>query len=225
VDLPAHLFTSARACRDGPLLFKFSKVACKASGYLCFTCAPSPLLLVSDSYNDAVHLVDVHHETLVGYLFPPGTLVRPRGVAASPAMIGISSWEDGSSAHEIHLFDAGTHAHIRAIGGRHGSLDGQLFKPFGLRFSRDGLHVVVADHANNRVSMFRVADGAFVRHVTAKAEEVRDVEECSGGWLAACQGSRSVRGSGPQQYGGWVVVSSRPRVAVSPVLRLPLPAP
>jgi hypothetical protein len=67
--------------------------------------------------------------------------------------------------------------------GRQGRVDGQLKHPFGLRFTGDGdgTGLAVADAGNRRalpllrqccprrvsrrVSVFRVEDGSFVRHV------------------------------------------------------------
>jgi hypothetical protein len=64
--------------------------------------------------------------------------------------------------------------------------------PLGLRFSRDGYALCVADRGNNRASVFRVGDGGFVRHVAMGLSLPFDVEEVEGGWLAACSGSHSV---------------------------------
>jgi hypothetical protein len=68
----------------------------------------------------------------------------------------------------------------------------QLNMPLGLRFAVDGVGLVVADFKNNRVSMFNVEDGSFVRHVATGLASPRDVEECAGGWLVACIGSDTV---------------------------------
>jgi hypothetical protein len=71
--------------------------------------------------------------------------------------------------------------------GAPGSADGQLHRPYGLRFSADGTGLAVADASNNRVSVFFVEDGSFVRHVTTGLDgSPYDVEECEGGWMVAC---------------------------------------
>jgi hypothetical protein len=78
---------------------------------------------------------------------------------------------------------------VRVIGGGFGgpgSRDGQLHGPFGLRFSRDGSAVCVADAGNGRASVFRVGDGGFVRHMATGLGCPMDVEEVDGGWLVAC---------------------------------------
>jgi hypothetical protein len=64
--------------------------------------------------------------------------------------------------------------------------------PFGLRFSGDESAVCVADAENNRVSMFRVGDGGFLRHIATELWGPVDVEEVEGGWLVACDGSHTV---------------------------------
>ena len=87
-----------------------------------------------------------------------------------------------------------------------GSADGQLNKPYGLRFTGDGAGLAVADKGNGRVSLFRVEDGSFVRQVATEVSYPIDVEECEGGWLVVCFGpdttgiefvSGDVDGGGP----------------------------
>jgi hypothetical protein len=60
-----------------------------------------------------------------------------------------------------------------------------LHAPCGLRFTGDGTGLVVADSDNNRLSVFRVEDGSFVRHEAMGLHLPVDVEECEGGWLVA----------------------------------------
>jgi hypothetical protein len=50
----------------------------------------------------------------------------------------------------------------------------------------------VADCDNSRASVFRVCDGAFVKHIATGLNGPWDVEEAEGGWLAACDGSHTV---------------------------------
>ena len=70
-----------------------------------------------------------------------------------------------------------------------GSARGQLNMPFGIRFSGVGMdewELAVADSSNKRVSLFRIADGAFARHVHEGLDvSPYDVEECKYGWLMA----------------------------------------
>jgi hypothetical protein len=55
----------------------------------------------------------------------------------------------------------------------------------GIAFSPCGLHVVVGDYRNNRVSIFSAVDGAFVQHLTAKDAIVKPqaVVQHQGGYL------------------------------------------
>jgi hypothetical protein len=77
-----------------------------------------------------------------------------------------------------------------------GSLDGQLSRPNGVRLSADGAHVIVTDGENNRVSLFSLATGAFVRHVVPdhfhRLKLPHDVVECEGGYLVANHGALPV---------------------------------
>ena len=188
------------------------------SGHLAFlsppptaTCvAPIPLLLVTDAGHDAVHMVDVTRRVHAGYLAAPGSIAGPRGVAASGAspLVAISAWKkDSSGDHVVHVY-AGSGSGwepVRVIGGGFGGpgpADGQLRRPYGLRFSADGSAVCVADRGNDRVSLFRVADGGFVRHIATGLSGPRDVEEVEGGWVVACCGSHTVEFVGGGGGGG-----------------------
>ena len=98
---------------------------------------------------------------------------------------------------------------VRVVAGgirRPGRADGRLCCPRGLRFTADGTGLAVADWMNNRVSLFRVEDGSFVRQVATEVSYPIDVEECEGGWLVVCFGpdttgiefvSGDVDGGGP----------------------------
>ena len=64
--------------------------------------------------------------------------------------------------------------------------------PCGLRISRTGHHVVVAQQSSNAVGVLRAQDGETVSAwdllalTSGAAHYPYDVEECEGGWLAAC---------------------------------------
>jgi hypothetical protein len=198
-----------------PMQFKFNG----SSGRLAFTFPSSsgarPLLLVTDAGHDAVHLVDVMDQTHAGYLASPGSIAGPRGVAASEAsyLVAVSAWKETDSGDNVVVVYRGSGAvweAVRVIGGGFGGprdRDGQLRRPHGLRFSGDGSTICVADWGNNRASVFRVADGGFVRHMEGTGlGGPSDVEKVEGGWLAACWGSHRVEfvgdGSG-DDGGGW----------------------
>ena len=168
------------------------------SGGLAFT-GPATCrhLLVTDAgdWHDAVHVIDVMERARVGYVAAPGTIAGPRGIAARGALVAVSAWKSwGSGDHVVQLFEGSgvTWSPLRVLAGgfrRPGRADGQLNRPFGLRFTGDGTGLAVADVGNDRVSLFRAADGCFERHVTAGLRGLKDileVEECEGGWLVAC---------------------------------------
>jgi hypothetical protein len=188
---------------SAPMQFKFSDEAYNGSGYLALTAsngsASSPLLLlVTDAGNDAVHVIDVVAKVHVGYVAAPGSITRPRGVAAHGAMVAITSWKElFSGDHAVHVYEGGgaTWAPLRVIAGGYGSpgdMDGQLNAPYGVRFGDDGGEVVVADWFNDRVTIFRTGNGTFVRHAATGVGAPFDVEECEGGWLVACTSSDTV---------------------------------
>ena len=169
------------------------------SGYMAFTGpATSRLLLVTDAGYDAVHVIDVVGRERVGYVAAPGTIAGPRGVAARGSLVAVSAWKDLLNGdHVVRLFEGSgatwTPLRVLACGfGQPGGEDGQLDGPHGLRFTADGTGLVVAGNENDRVSMFNVKDGSFVRRVASGLEGPSDVEECAGGWLVACFDSHTV---------------------------------
>jgi hypothetical protein len=156
-----------------------------------------PLLLVTDHGHDAVHVVDVVGRTHAGYVASPGSIAGPRGVAATSSsdgtvLVAVSAWKDsGFGDHVVVVYRGSGRVwqEVRVIGGGFGapgSRDGQLRRPFGLRFSGGGSGVSVADWGNGRASVFRVDDGGFVRHMATSLSSPWDVEEVEGGWLFAC---------------------------------------
>jgi hypothetical protein len=56
--------------------------------------------------------------------------------------------------------------------------------------------------SNVRLSVFRVEDGSFVRHVATGLDFPFDVEECEGGWLVSSSGSSTVEFVGGDVGGG-----------------------
>jgi hypothetical protein len=189
--------------------FKFVDDRWWPSGYLAFippttsgssSSSARPLLVVTDGGHDAVHLVDVVGRSHAGYLAHPGSIAGPRGVAASGTspLVAVSAWKKGGSGDHVVVVYRGSGAlweAVRVIGGGFGgpgSGDGQLARPHGLRFSGDGSTVCVADAGSYRVSLFRVGDGGFVRHMATVVGYPVDLQEVEGGWLVDCYGSHSV---------------------------------
>jgi hypothetical protein len=165
------------------------------SGGMAFTGpASSRLLVVADAGHDAVHVIDVVGRVHVGYVAVPGAIDGPRGAAARGSLVAISAWKGfGVGDHVVELFEGSgaTWTAVRVVAGGFGypgDADGQLYLPRGLRLTGDGTGLAVADWDNGRVSVFRVEDGSFVRHVVTGLSLPFDVEECEGGWLVACFG-------------------------------------
>jgi hypothetical protein len=209
----ALVCTLGGASSPAPMQFKFNDG--NYSGWMAFTGpTTSRLLLLTDVGHDAVHVIDVAGRVHVGYVAAPGTIAGPRGVAARGSLVAVSAWKESySGEHVVRVFEGSgamwTAVRVVAGGFRGpGSADGQLKYPHGLRFSSDGTGLAVADGGNDRVSVFRVEDGSFARHVATGLDRPLDVEECEGGWLVACQWSHTIEFEGGDVDGGGVVRAS-----------------
>ena len=104
-------------------------------------------------------------------------------------------WHHGDYVVWVFEGSGASWSAVRTLAGGFGGpdrADGQLKCPYGLRFTADGTGLAVADVWNNRVSMLRVEDGSFVRHVATGQSAPWDVEDCEGGWLVACWDSDTV---------------------------------
>jgi hypothetical protein len=193
-------YTLGGASSRAPLQFKFlDNAAGGISGWMAFTGpATSRLLLLTDAGHDAVHVIDVAGRAHVGYVAAPGTIAGPRGVAERGSLVAVSTWRGyDSGEHVVWLFKgSGTMwTAVRVVAGGFrgpGSAGGQLYRPYGLRFTADGTGLAVADYWNDRVSVFCAEDGSFVQHVATGLSFPHDVEECEGGWLVACFGSNTI---------------------------------
>jgi hypothetical protein len=181
------------------------------SGFMTFTGpATSRRLLVTDAGHDVVHVIDVAGRVHVGYVAAPGTIAGPRGVAARGSLAAISAWKSfWQGDHVVRVFEGSgaMRTAVRVVAGGFetpGRADGQLNAPYGLRFTGDGTGLAVADRGNNRVSVFRVEDGSFARHVVTGLDGPWDVEECEGGWLVACAGTDTIGFVGGDVDGGGV---------------------
>ena len=159
------------------------------SGYMAFT--DDRLLLVAD--HKAVHVIDVVRGTHVGYVAAPGTIHRPRGVAARKSLAAVSAWKeyDRCDSHSVRIFERGrgecAWTAVRVIAG-------DFRGPLGLRFTADGLRLAVADCFNSRVRIFCAKDGSFLCDMALWSDMYPfyplDVEECEdgSGWVV-CDGS------------------------------------
>lgn len=179
------------------------------SGYLAFTGpATSHALVVTDAGHDAVHAIDVVARAHVGYVAAPGTIMAPRCVAARGTLVAVTTWAPHWRRHRpsaprgepgdpaVHLFEGAgsTWTPLRVLYGgceRPGA-GGRLCTPQGLRLTRDGSGVVVADPDNGTLHLLSIHDGSFVQDIATAPHQHEDLEECEGGWLVACSDSQTV---------------------------------
>jgi hypothetical protein len=176
-------------CRAHRIRFHFRG---SASGYLAFlpsvpssgSDGPGPLLLVTDFHLCAVHIVDVARRENVGYVAAPRSLPGASGVAASAAspLVAISTaWSRiWGGDNTVHLYQGSglTWEPLCEVGSG-------LEMPRGVRFSKDGETICVADAGSNQASVFRVGDGRLVQHLATELRGPCDVEEVEAGWLVA----------------------------------------
>jgi sugar lactone lactonase YvrE len=148
---------------DGPLQFQRP---CQ----LCI--APDGAAFVADWDNNRVQVLtpQLDFHSVVG----AGRLHRPAGVCANGAVVVASEGD----THRVTVFNRGDGAVARTFGS-HGSGDGELDYPQGLCFMSGGRRVAVADNHNNRVSVFSVEDGSFIRHIGAGVLECPVGVACS----------------------------------------------
>ncbi len=147
----------------------------------------SPLLLVADSGNHVVRIMDALTGTHEGDLAPVGVLNYPRMIAASASVIAVSTWGDRTTEdHAIHIFNA------RGARERTRVLSSSLCCPFGVRIARFGRSVVVANFGNGTVVELCTTTGNVLQTVASELRAPYDVERCDGGWLVACGESHTV---------------------------------
>jgi hypothetical protein len=184
-----------------PMDFEFSN----ASGYMAFTdgcgeAMPSHLLLVTDGGKgegrQAVHVVDVVHGTHVGYVAAPGTITHPRGVATRKSLAAGSCCGERGHNDVVRVFDGrdATWTPVRTIAALAN----------GLRFTADGLGLVVAEIYNRCLRIFRVeAEDCSADGGTFTFGYPLDVEECD------------IRDDDDGDRAGWVVCDHEGLVAVA----------
>ena len=132
-----------------PMQFKFQNND-GSSGLMAFTGpATSRLLLLTDAGHNSVHIIDVAVRVHVGYVAAPGIIAGPRGVVARGSLVAVSAWEsDDFGDHVVRLF-AGSGARwtaVRVVAGGFGApggVDGQLKRPYGLRFTRGKMEKIM----------------------------------------------------------------------------------
>ena len=130
--------------------------------------------------------------------FVAGELKGPRGIAANAAHIAVTAWCKGprygtATDHVLVLFDTTTRTPLWTLslawtweGRRVEDYAVTMRGPYGLRLSRDGNHVVVADSTVGDVGVFSTKDAEQTGVLAAGLDCPTDVEEVEGGWLIAC---------------------------------------
>ena len=146
------------------------------------------VLLVADTGNNAVHVIDIVHEQHLGHLLPPGDIVAPRGVASKGEFVAVSTWQYGpmiveeDAGHAVKLFAQstdGTWSLVREVT--------DVFFPSSLRFSSRDSELVVATH--HGVVAYSMHDATFAARPMMDGYRYRNVflvEEFSAGlWVAS----------------------------------------
>jgi hypothetical protein len=175
------------------------------------------LLLVSDSHNRRVVVVDAHDgrsvRTLQG---PAGTLRSPLGVAMVPRTGQVLVVDH--DRHVVVVF-AGVDDDtvVRTIGDGRGAGPRQLDGPIGVAVLDDGDAAerpvaVVADFGNHRLCLFRVDEGALLRHLGSPGAAPGQFHYPA----AVAVASASVTGSGE----AWLVVGESGNDRVQVLTRL-----
>jgi hypothetical protein len=157
--------------------------------YMCFPPWGSGTLLVAERSGGRVQEVDPLAQTSVK-MWCAGQVQSPWGVAATAEVIVVSEYEPNFVA----LFSVSTGARLWRVGGA-GAGPGQFNSPKGVRFARDGVHVIVVDAGNERVCLLRVSDGGHVRDVASAAQGLSgpvDAEEVEGGLVVTSWGNNKV---------------------------------
>jgi hypothetical protein len=157
-----------------------------------------PLLLASITEKQVVIIMDLAKRRRVGLLAPPGAMKHPRAVQARGSLAAVACWDvrGHGGEHVVRLFESAgpdwmAWTPLRTLGGGWGEAYGQFKRPSAMWFTRDGAGVLVADMDNFRVSLFGLADGAFVKHVVTGVGKPFDVVAGEGG-LLVCTDSRTI---------------------------------
>jgi tripartite motif-containing protein 71 len=129
---------------------------------MCLT--PAGNLLVCEWGNNRVQ--ELTTKSCLGEAEPQHLRFIPVAGAWAISMHG-DTLAVGTFSGDIQLLSYARGALIRSIGSR-GSGPGQIGALCaGLRFTPDGQFIVAAEYSNKRLSMFRVSDGGFVKHIGA----------------------------------------------------------
>ena len=154
---------------------------------LCFSAAGN--ILVAEQWNKRVQEVTLtgDHVRFIGI----GVIDDPIwGIAANAELIVVGKF-GCTSKRRIMMFDAVTGAFVRAFGDC-GKAPGQLMEHcYGIRFTPDGRHIIVAESkgaGKGRLSVFTLA-GEFVRCIgEGELKDASDVEFADNGDVIVCDG-------------------------------------
>ena len=210
-DNTTHTLTVWTPCGEGGLLR--GRTLCAEDGpaamhiildnfaYLAFATTPPYELLVVDNSLHVVHVLDVVHDSHLGFLAPPGVMSE---------MYGLTAGNAGTRAQvailtDMHLAKGAIHVYARdeasspwaVIRVISSAPDFYLSGLVGLRFGPDGTTVCVANSTktgeSDQVCMFRISDGACVWSTAMTSQSPVDVEKVDGGWVVACWSTRTLR--------------------------------
>jgi len=153
-----------------PLEFQFEYT----SGYMAFTANRRLLLVTDGGCPGAVYVIDVVRGTHVGYVAAPGTILFPCGVATRRSLAAVSSYTS------VRVFE-GSGEECTWTAKREIAVHAN-----GLRFTPDGLRLVVAEDCYGRVGIFCAKYGGFLCHVAFGPDAnvyPMDVEKCGSEWI------------------------------------------
>jgi WD40 repeat protein len=145
---------------------------------MCFT--PTGNILVCDESNNRIQEL-----TGLGEAEPEFMRAIPVSRAFAVRMHGDIIAVGTRSVATIQLFSYASGTLIRSIGSG-GSGPGQIGSWVdAMRFTPDGQFIIAAEQSNTRLSMFRVSDGGFVKHIGAGvvANGHKDIEFMPNGEL------------------------------------------
>ena len=210
-----HIYTTSAAGNECTAVFS-TEGQLRDPRFICFACRRhAETLLIADAGHDQI--VEI---TTAGKFIRAIATSRTGAASGYPLGIAYCAYRDVIAVslytqNVVVLMQYGCGSVIARIGER-----GQFHNPMGLRFTRDGLHIVVADSTHHRVSKFNVTTGAFVAHITSQAAHGTrypcDVLQCEDGTVMVAQrrGVHCVGLDGTVQTTGIMCdgISLRPRV-------------
>ena len=147
-----------------------------SGGHMVFVPHAPSRVFLTDRY-DAVHVVDVVDGTHAGYLARPGSLSRPRHIAACAltCVVAVTSYCPLNGLVDIHLFSKGScdWGPLRIIRAR---------CPVAMAFSADGSSLVVGV-ADGQLVPYSVCDGREQAAITTAIDSCNGFKYVDGHWV------------------------------------------